>query len=727
MKVTATVQAVIFEAPQSGFKIASILIDGEEFKIKGIMPNLLAGCSYDFDLIEDEHPNYGFQFKVTAYKVSDPGTSYDMENFLASGAFKGIGKAVAKKIVEHFGDETMEILKNNTRRLKEVNGIGEKTLKMIQASVEEHLEASETLYELNKFGFTLFQAKRIYDSYGKKSDSLIKENPYNILFTVKGIGFKTIDSLALENGFESNSPERLNALILYTMQCVVYGEGHLYIEQEDLYARIRKNVDFSDEDMDKSLEILTSTFPLLHIEYLFIDDKESKRIYLSESYEWETGIVHELIRLYTSYRPRINFENTLPSIEMTEDQLLALNGAFDESVFILTGAAGTGKTTIMKELIYRARQNGLSTLIAAPTGRAASRIEELSGLQASTIHRMLEYEYDENQHYLYFNRDGSNPLDADVVFIDEASMVDAQLFYNLLKAIRRGSCLILIGDPNQLPPVGPGNPFSDMMKTGVFNVKHLKQIHRQSGKGYILKNAYSILEGGKFIYNEDDGDFFHFSAKDNSAIKDRIVELVCSRIPKVFGFDSIDSICVISPIKAGTLGVENLNIILQKALNPLSKRLYFNKFAVGDKVMQIKNNYNLEWRNPETGENGVGVFNGETGKIEIASTDALIVKFQDGKFIEYNSEIVLKELELAYAMTVHKAQGNEFDVVIFPSFNIAPVMRSKNLMYTALTRAKKLFVLVGDKYHFEMAAKTTHTIKRNSSLINRFLAVWDVR
>ncbi len=724
MKVTATVQTIIFEASKTGFKVASILIDGEEYKIKGIMPKLLEGFTYEFDLMEDEHPSYGFQFRVNSLKVADPSDISDVENFLSSGAFKGIGPSVARKIVKHFGDDTMNVLKEDISRLTEVSGIGEKTLERIKESVAEHLEASDTLYELNKYGFSLSQSKKIYDVYGEDSIEVVKENPYRVLFDVKRIGFKIIDSLALKNGFDTNSFERTEALILYTVQRIIYGEGHLYVEIGELYDKIRDRVNLDDDVLNEAIETLTVDYHILHLERLDSGLRELARVYLSESYEWERGIVDQLIRLSLSFHRSSKLSDMVPSVELSKEQIEALDSAFDEFLFILTGAAGSGKTTIMKELIDRAENAGLKTVVAAPTGRAASRIEEVSGVPASTIHRLLEYEYDEDDSILYFNKNEADPLDADVIFIDEASMIDAQLFYSLLKAIRGGANLILVGDPNQLPPVGPGNPFADIMKSGVFNVKRLRGIHRQSGEGHILKNAYSILSGGEFTYNQKDGDFFHFAEYGSERAINRIVELVSSRIPRVFGYEPLESICVISPIKSGALGVENLNRVLQKALNPLAGHLYFNKYAPGDKVMQIKNNYNIEWTNFDTGEDGLGVFNGEIGFVEMASTDFITVKFLDGKVIEYRG-LAVSELELAYAMTVHKAQGNEFDVVVFPSFFVPPVMRSKNLMYTAVTRAKKLFVLVGDKRNFESASTVENIIIRNSGLTEKICGVWD--
>ncbi len=717
LKLSSEVEKIIFESKESGFKVAIIEIDGDEQKITGIMPDLKEGSIYDFELENSIHDSYGFQFTVLSYKLSEPTTDLGIIKFLSSGAFKGIGAQNATYIVEKFGDKTLDILKNDIDKLLEVKGIGKKSLAKIKLSVEEHFEASETLYALNKMGFTLAQSKRIYDIFGTESEDVVIENPYRLLIEVKGLGFSTIDKIALENGFLSASPERIEALLLYEMSLITYGEGHLFIEEDILYKKILKNINLERKVFDESIENLIVLNQLVSQTYY-----EKKVLYLSNIFDWENDIIHHLIRLSLSYVRKASFENSKARIKLSEEQNEALRDAFKESIFILTGAAGTGKTTILKELIERARAAGLSTLHAAPTGRAASRMEELINYEASTIHRMLQYQFDEDESQLYFLKNESNPLDADVVFIDEASMIDVALFACLLRAIKNGTCLVLIGDPNQLPPVGPGLPFNDMIKSNIFNSKELKGIHRQAGESQILLNAHAILNEKNFIYNKKNGDFYHFYESSSKLSLQRVIELVSDRVPKVFGYEPLESMCVLSPLKKGILGVENLNKELQKKLNPLATSLYFNKFAAGDKVMQIKNNYNAEWINKSDSKGGKGVFNGEIGFVLSSSKTGLLVKFLDDKEIFYNPSNV-RELDLAYAMTVHKSQGNEFDVVVFPSFYFPPVMQSKNLMYTALTRAKKLFVLVGQKEYFEIAARNSKNIERNTYLVEKLLLI----
>lgn len=718
MKCTSKVNSIIYENNSSGFKVAFIELDGEDFKITGIMPGLLEGGTYEFELSEDVHISYGFQFKVSSFRLAKPEEVSDMEHFLASGAFKGIGPSTAKKIIAHFGDRAMDIISDDIDRLTEVSGIGEKTLVMIKESIEEHLDASETLYELSKLGFNLSQSKRIYDRYGKTAMEKIETNPYRLLFDVKKMNFKLVDEVALKNGFESTSPQRLEALVVHTLKKIVYGEGHLYVEKKRLIAELTENIRLDIDTIEKALVDLESIYHVIRIDESF----GNVCVYLSESFEWERGIVEQLMRIVQTFRNKGDFSGLNPSTYFSPEQLGAISHAFDEGVFILTGAAGTGKTTIMRELIERALNSKMSIALAAPTGRAASRIEEVVGMPASTIHRLLEYEFDEDDSFLYFKVNEGNTLDADVVFIDEASMIDAQLFYALLKGIKSGSQIVLIGDPNQLPPVGPGFPFVDLIKSGAFNVKELKGIYRQETSSLILKNAYSVLENGSFQYNEGEGDFFLFSEVTQTRTLERVKDLVSSRIPKVFGFEPLSSITVISPVKSGALGVQSLNKELQTCLNPLADKLYFGKFAVGDKVMQIKNNYNIEWVNQNTGEDGKGVFNGEMGFLVRASSDDITVKYIDGKLIKYRGESI-QELELAYAMTVHKAQGNEFDVVVFPAFPFAPIMQSKNLMYTAITRAKKLFVVAGSRACFEKSALTEKLVKRNGNMRARLEAL----
>lgn len=718
IRVKSEVKKIIFESVDTGFKVAIIEIDGDEHKITGIMPDLKKAFVYDFEISEDSHDSYGFQFKVLNYKMAEPTNRDDIINFLSSGAFKGIGLVSAKAIVDKFGDESLDILKNDVDRLLEVKGIGKKGLEKIKISVEEHLEASEILYKLSKMGFTLAQSNRIYSKYGEDSAEIVMENPYRLLIEVKGMGFKTIDKVALNNGFERRSAKRIDALIMYEMQNFTYNEGNLCVRESQVFEKMHSLIEIDDETLFESIERLKDYYRIVEI----INEGEAF-LYLSEAFDWESGIVEHLQRLAFTYQALGSFENIQPSIDMSDEQKEALDKAFDESVFILTGAAGTGKTTILKELVSRARTLGLTTLQAAPTGRAASRMEEVIGLEASTIHRMLKYQYDEDDSFLYFLMDEENPLSADIVFIDEASMVDARLFYSLLKAIKSGSMLVLIGDANQLPPVGAGSPFIDMIDSGVFNTSKLTKIHRQAENSDILNNAHAILNDDKFKYNSEAGDFYLFSEHGNQKTLERVLELVSKRIPKVFNYEPLESISVISPIKRGLLGVENLNRELQKVLNPLSKTLYFEKFAAGDKVMQIKNNYNAEWINKETNEEGSGVFNGEIGFIVSASESGLLVRFLDGKVIFYKPNILRKELDLAYAMTVHKSQGNEFDVVVYPSFFLPPVMQSKKLMYTAITRAKNLFVIAGEKYFFEQAARSERNTKSMSFLKERLASL----
>ncbi len=714
----AEVKKIIYDSLDSGFKVAFIDMDGSEQKITGIMPDLKEGLFYEFRIEEDYNDNYGFQFKVLSYKRYEPVKLDDIVNFLASGAFKGIGPVNAKRIVDRFKENSLDILKNDISRLLEVKGIGKKGLEKIKESVAEHFEASDILYELSKMGFSLAQSNRIYSKYKEESIEIVTENPYRLLAEVRGLGFKLIDKIALNNGFDRLSAKRIDAIIMYEMQNYTFVDTYLCVSEKKLYDGLKEKIVLEEEIFAESIERLIDFYRLVKVK-----KDDAFYLYLSEAFEWESNIVDNLLRLSLSYQPFASFENMKATIDLTEEQNNALEHAFDESVFILTGAAGTGKTTILKELITRANTLGLRTLQAAPTGRAASRMEEVIGLQASTIHRMLQYQYDEDDSFLYFLKDEENPLEADIIFIDEASMIDARLFSSLLSAIPSGALLVLIGDPNQLPPVGPGSPFIDMIDSKVFNTKKLNRIHRQAKDSDILNNAHSILNDGEFEYNKEDGDFYLFSERGNYNTLHRVLDLVSQRIPKVFDYEPLESISVLSPIKRGILGVENLNRELQKVLNPLAKTLYFDKFAAGDKVMQVKNNYNVEWINKETGEEGTGVFNGDIGFVTHASSSGLSVRFSDGKEIFYRPNLIKKELDLAYAMTVHKSQGNEFDVVVFPAFFIPPLMQSKKLMYTALTRAKHLFVIAGEAYHFEMAARVKDSTQRTSFLKERLMAL----
>ncbi len=722
MKITGSVERIIFESDTSSFKVASISVDGDEYTISGNMPLLYEHGIYVFDVTETVHQKYGFQFNCNSFRIADEADEEDIIRFLSSGAFKGIGEKTAEKIVNTFGSQTLEIIKTDITRLSEVEGIGKKSLQKIIESAKGHIERSDTLFELSRFGFTLNQAESLYAVFSDSSKDVILERPYEALRKVPSLTFSKIDEIALKNGFDRNSVDRIAAILLNELNYYSVYSGHTYIMKNKLInnvmARERFIFDGEDEMRDAFDEALVNLVIGGHIYIEQTEGVVDDRIYLQSLYECETSIAEELIRINSVNYELKSSAGIKTEVCLSEDQERALEVAFDSSVFILTGAAGSGKTTILNELIKRVYLAGLSFRLAAPTGRAASRMTDLTGENASTIHRLLEVKFDEESNHLFFGRDRKNPIEEDVVFIDEASMIDVVLFSRLLRAIKTGAKLVLIGDPNQLSPVGAGAPFLDIISSGVFNVARLTGIHRQTNDSNIISNAHRVLKREELEYNAPNGDFYLFKTSGDSASLKRVIELVYARIPNKFGYDPMTSIVVLSPKKKGLLGTENLNVHLQSILNKNSDFKFFDRYSKGDKVMQIKNNYNLSWQSLKSGEDGEGVFNGEIGTIVEASSSGIVVNYNDEKLVTYGKSEI-NEITLSYAMTVHKSQGNEFDVVVMPSYDMGSFMESNNLIYTAITRAKKMFVIVGNEFYFERAYKSANKNERHTSLKER--------
>lgn len=720
IKVTSKVKLIRYDAGKSGFKIAVITIDDKDETVKGLMPGLVEGGYYHFELSPSYSEKYGHQYDVKNFKSEKPLQIDDLEAFLASGMFKGIGEKTAREIVKHFGKSAYDIILNDIDRLLEVKGIGSKLLDKIKASINQAEDGSALLYNLVSLGFSPLQARHILDGYGDTAIEELKRNPYALCFNIRGISLATVDKIALKMGFDLSSGFRMEAIIDHALKQHIYMRGHHYALKSELFEDVNRSARLDEAAYEELLSLMLEK-GYLDIEASFGED----RIYSRESRYWEESILEELIRIAGSYRQPQVLEYINSELKLSEEQLSAIKGAFDEGIFILTGPAGSGKTTVLKELIRRAELLELKVSLAAPTGRAAARIEEVVGLSASTVHRLLEFEYNEDEMFLYFKRGQDYPLSADVIFIDESSMLDSRLFVALLQAIKSGALLVLIGDTNQLPPVGPGAPLKDLIKSGVCNVMQLKGVHRQEFDSDILSNARAILKNEPCTYNRKGGDFYYIERLKSDRNLGLITKLVSEMLPEKFGL-SPDDITVLSPVKDGPLGINSLNKELQKALNPNALRLYFGRFALGDKVMQQVNDYELEWVNLESYEKGKGVFNGDIGRIISISNTELSVQFMDGRVCEYSPKDILN-LDLAYALTIHKSQGNEFEAVILPSFYFAPIMRSKNLMYTAVTRAKKLFIMTGNKAYFEESCKIVKSLERRTSLSEKLRLVFEER
>ena len=715
--ITGEVKSIIYQNEESHYYILAVDLGDKEVTITGTFGQMVTDQTYEFHVIEKAHPLYGMQYVAEASRIISPSTTHQIRDFLASGLFEGIGDTTAGRIVDAFGADTLDIMRYNPRKLLDIPGIGPATFEKIQASFQSHIEAEDVLFFLSQQGMSVKQSLKIYEAYGTHTIDKLKRNPYYLVKDIRGLGFKQVDQLAMRLGFDHRSMERIESILLYLLDSESMN-GHIYLLWEALSTLVHQMVGDPGDLLEQALEDLT-----LRGEIHQEKGADGLRIYTQTMHRIEVGIIRELARVQHGMPKALHYKANLSRLELTFEQQLACDSAFDDPLFILTGGPGTGKTTILKELILRLEASEVSYALCAPTGRAASRMEEVIGRPASTIHRLLEYQFNDDTNFLHFERNFENPLEAHVIVVDEVSMLDAPLCLKLLEAIKTNSRLILIGDANQLPAVGPGNVLGDLMASGVVKTAQLTQIHRQAEDSLVLVNAHAILNGGELFVNQKGRDFFMIHLKHQRDILDQLLNLVAVRLPKYYSIDAIKDITILTPVRGGLLGAENLNITLQAKLNPHREDKFYGRFWPGDKVMQNKNNYTLEWTKAQSLEDGVGVFNGDIGTVEHLGRQGMVVHFNDKKRVVYSKEQA-DDLVLAYAMTIHKSQGNEFDYVVIPIFSMPEPLRSKNLIYTAITRAKKQLTLVGDQQILKELVKEQRVIHRNSSLGERLYKVY---
>lgn len=730
--LTGEVKSIIYHNEDNNYYILAVDLGDKEVTITGTFNQIVTDQIYEFHVMEKAHPLYGKQYVAEASRLISPSTTKQIEDFLASGLFEGIGEAMAKRIVSTFGQDTLDIMRYNPQRLLDIPGIGPATFEKIQRSFQDHIESEDILFFLSQQGLSVKQSLKIYETYGAGTIERLKRNPYYLIKDIRGLGFKQVDQLAMRLGFDQQSMERLESIIIYVLDSEAMN-GHMYLTWETLVETVGEMVGNMGDLLSEALRDLTLRGEV-HQEHT----GEGLRVYTMQMHRIEVGIIRELARIQHGMPKVLGFKANVSRLELTFEQQIACDTAFDEPIFILTGGPGTGKTTILKELILRMEAAEQTFALCAPTGRAASRMEEVIGRPASTIHRLLEYQFNEDTNFLHFERNFDHPLEAQIVVVDEVSMLDAPLFLKLLEAIKTNSRLMLIGDANQLPAVGPGNVLGDLMASGVIKTAQLTQIHRQAEDSLILVNAHAILNGGELFVNQKGRDFFMIHLRSQREILDQLINLVAVRLPKYYDIHSIKDITVLTPVRGGLLGAENLNLTLQARLNPNANKSVstpakpggegtqdkiFGRFWPADKVMQNKNNYTLEWTRSITLEDGVGVFNGDIGTVEYQNRQGMVVQFNDGKRVVYTKEQA-DDLVLAYAMTIHKSQGNEFDYVVIPVFSMPEPLRSKNLIYTAITRAKKQLTLVGDQQILMQLVKEQRVINRNSSLGERLHRVY---
>lgn len=676
------------------------------------------------------HKLYGLQFAVQTSEVCEPEDLVSIERYLGSGAIKGVGAALAGRIVKKFREDTFRIIEEEPERLAEVKGISERKAREIAVQAEEKKDLRRAMIYLQKYGISTTLAAKIYQQYGRNVYRIIEENPYRLADDVAGVGFKTADEIAAKVGIHTDSDYRIRSGIFYTLMQSI-GEGHVYLLKDALTWRAGKLLEVEIDNIEKYLMDLA-----MEKKVVLKEAEDGVRVYSSRFYYMELNVAKMLHDLNIS--EEVSRERLLERLGKIEDatglfldemQRKAVMEAAKQGILVLTGGPGTGKTTTINVMIRLFESEGMTILLAAPTGRAAKRMTETTGYEASTIHRLLEVSGNpEEENIGGFQRNEENPLDTDVLIIDEVSMVDLPLMNALLKAVMPGTRLILVGDQNQLPSVGPGSVLKDIIASGCFPVVMLTKIFRQAGESDIVVNAHKINRGEPVILDNKSRDFFFLKRQEPNVIISVMLTLIQKKLPKYVNAGIYD-IQVMTPMRKGLLGVERLNQILQQYLNPpspeKSEREYADRlFREGDKVMQIKNNYQLEWKIQTkyglTVDKGQGVFNGDMGVVREINTyeETITVEYDEHRQVVYPYSM-MDELELAYAITVHKSQGSEYPAVVIPLLQGPRQLYHRNLLYTAVTRAKKCVTLVGSEAVFQEMIRNNQDQKRNTSLAER--------
>lgn len=723
------IEHIVYRNEENGYTVLNLSADGEDVTCVGNIPLLSEGEYVEFKGEYITHAVYGQQLKIASFQIKMPSDLDAIERYLGSGAIKGVGAALAARIVRKFKEDTFRIMEEEPQRLAEVKGISLRIAQDIAAQVAGRANQRRAVIFLQDYGISLQTAVKIYAQYQEQIYEIIRKNPYRLAEDMEGIGFKTADEIAVKSGILRDSEFRIRSGISYTLM-LASQEGHTYLPRQVLSRRCSELLQIEESLIEEQYMNLQMERKIICVQ------KEETEVYLSLFYTMEANSATLLERLNVDCSfSEEELEKRIKEIEketkqvLDERQMQAVKEAVGHGLLLLTGGPGTGKTTTINTIIRYFRKDGLKIRLAAPTGRAAKRMSEMTGVEASTIHRMLEVSGGMASAEGY-GRDEENPIDADVIIIDEMSMVDISLMYALLKAISVGSRLILVGDINQLPSVGPGSVFKDLIESGAFPTVRLTKIFRQARESDIILNAHKINEGEKVILDNQSRDFFFLKRDETNKIINVVLQLVYQKMPKYVDAKPSE-IQVLTPSRKGLLGVDNLNRILQMYLNPKDEKkrekLYGNTiFREGDKVMQVKNNYQLEWevlgKYGIPIEKGSGVFNGDMGVIREINDFAgqMTIEFDDHHSVEYSYKM-LDELELAYAITIHKSQGSEYPAVVIPLLGGPKMLLNRNLLYTAVTRAKKCVVLVGSEHTFEEMEKNVMQQKRFSGLKDRIL------
>ncbi len=725
------VEHIVYQS-DSGYTVFHMISEGDEITCVGNMKGLTVGETLEAEGEGISHPVYGAQFKVVSYKVVPPEDVESMYRYLASGAVKGIGAALADRIIKRFGADTFRIMEEEPERLSEVKGISERIAREISAQMEEKKDLRSAMVYLQQFGISNNLAVKIYQTYQNSLYQVMQTNPYRLAEDIIGVGFKMADEIASKIGIHTDSDYRISSGVLYVLMQALQ-EGHVYLPWELLVERSEQLLGVPGGAVENILSNM-----MMDKKIVIKAVGEERMVYASHYYYMELNCARMLHELNTAveYTSPAEEARILRDIESLSDrlgivldelQMQAVLGSVKHGLFILSGGPGTGKTTTINTMIQYFEQQGLDILLGAPTGRAAKRMTEATGYEARTIHRMLELNgaLDDDHRGARFERNMENPLEADVIIIDEMSMVDIHLFQALLQAVCEGSRLILVGDVDQLPSVGPGQILRDLIRSECFPTVVLNHIFRQAASSDIIVNAHRINKGLPIELNNKSRDFFFLERNDVNVIYKHMIQLIREKLPKYVQADYMD-IQVLTPMRKGTLGVEQLNTVLQQYLNPpeASKKEHLAgnvTFREGDKVMQIRNNYQLEWeivgKYHIPIDKGMGVFNGDVGRVrEIREyAEQMVVEFEEGKRVTYPFS-GLEELELAYAVTIHKSQGSEYPAVIMPLLTGPRMLFNRNLLYTGVTRARSCVTILGSSEMLGQMIQNESQHRRYTSL-----------
>ena len=727
-KIQGYVEHIVYRNADNGYTVLNLVCGEEEITCVGIFSAIAEGENIEATGDYTEHPVYGKQFKVESFEEKAPEDEIAIERYLGSGAIKGIGLALAARIVRRFKEDTFRIIEEEPERLAEIKGISNRKAMEIADQVNQKRDLRQAMIFLQQYGITMNLAVKIYNVYGQEVYGIIKENPYKMADDVEGVGFRTADEIAAKVGIRTDSDFRIRSGILYTL-LQASGEGHTFLPQKELTSRASELLGVAPEYIEKHYMDLA-----IERKLMLKQVEEQTQVYAASFYYMEANVATMLKQLNVSYdvsdaeiTQKIHLIQKQTGMELDEQQAMAVKEAVRNGLLIITGGPGTGKTTTINTIIRYFEMEGMDIFLGAPTGRAAKRMSETTGFEARTIHRMLELNGGMDG-AAGFERNETNPLETDVIIIDEMSMVDITLMNSLLKAIVAGTRLILVGDVNQLPSVGPGSVLKDIIASHSCNVVMLTKIFRQASSSDIIVNAHKINRGEEVTLDNKSMDFFFLKRYEADVIINVVLQLVKQKLPKFVDATEYD-IQVLTPMRKGLLGVERLNNVLQMYLNPPSKSKREKEhgdivFREGDKIMQTKNNYQLEWEiRSKYGlsiDKGTGVFNGDTGIIREINdfAETMTVEFDEGRMVEYSFKL-LDELELAYAITIHKSQGSEYPAVVIPLLNGPSMLMNRNLLYTAVTRARKCVTLVGNDTTFNQMIQNTSQQKRYSGLRDR--------